>query len=443
MPRRSRARRGRAITLRDVANEYAFEMAASNVRFGAGVTREVGEDLRDLGLRRVLVVTDPVVAQLAPVQVVLQALADADIEAVVYDRVRVEPTDISFKDAIAFARDAHVDGYVAVGGGSVMDTAKAANLYVTHPPADFLDYVNAPIGRAIPVPGPVRPLIAIPTTAGTGSETTGVSIFDLTSMHAKTGIASRRLKPTLGLLDPENTRTMPPQVAASSGLDILSHAIESFTAIPYAARPRPDRPALRPAYQGSNPISDVWSLQALRMVARSLVRAVEDPGNDEARAEMILAASYAGVGFGNAGVHLPHGMSYPVSGHVRDYRAPGYAADHALVPHGMSVILNAPAVFRFTASANPERHLQAAEALGVDIAGVQAADAGRVLADRITWFMDRLRVPNGLRAVGYSTSDIPALVEGTLPQHRVTKLSPRPATPDDLAALFEDALVAY
>ena len=426
-----------------MSNEYAFEMAASNVRFGAGVTREVGEDLRDLGLRRVLVVTDPVVAQLAPVQVVLQALADADIEAVVYDRVRVEPTDVSFQDAIAFARDAYIDGYVAVGGGSVMDTAKAANLYVTHPPVDFLDYVNAPIGRAMPVPGPVRPLIAIPTTAGTGSETTGVSIFDLTSMHAKTGIASRRLKPTLGLLDPENTRTMPPQVAASSGLDILSHAIESFTAIPYAARPRPDRPALRPAYQGSNPISDVWSLQALRMVARSLVRAVEDPGNDEARAEMILAASYAGVGFGNAGVHLPHGMSYPVSGHVRDYRAPGYAADHALVPHGMSVILNAPAVFRFTASANPERHLLAAEARGVDIAGVQPSDAGPVLADRITWFMERLRVPNGLRAVGYSTSDIPALVEGTLPQHRVTKLSPRPATPDDLAALFEDALVAY
>ncbi|MFN7977525.1 MAG: hydroxyacid-oxoacid transhydrogenase [Vicinamibacterales bacterium] len=426
-----------------MANEYAFEMAASNVRFGAGVTREVGEDLRDLGVRRALVVTDPVVARLQPIHVTLQSLADAGIDAVVYDRVRVEPTDVSFKDAIAFARDAHVDGYVAVGGGSVMDTAKAANLYVTHPPADFLDYVNAPIGRAMPVPGPVKPLIAIPTTAGTGSETTGVSIFDLTSMHAKTGIASRRLKPTLGLLDPENTRTMPPQVAASSGLDILSHAIESFTAIPYAERPRPDRPALRPAYQGSNPISDVWSLQALRMVARSLVRAVEDPGNDEARAEMILAASYAGVGFGNAGVHLPHGMSYPVSGHVRDYRAPGYAADHALVPHGMSVILNAPAVFRFTAPANPERHLLAAEALGVDIAGVRAADAGTVLADRITWFMERLRVPNGLRAVGYSVSDIPALVEGTLPQHRVTKLSPRPATPDDLARLFEEALVAY
>ena len=430
-------------TLRRVNHEYAFEMAASNVRFGAGVTREVGQDLLDLGVRRALVVTDPVVTHLQPVATVLESLATAGVKAIVYDRVRVEPTDRSFQDAIAFARDEGVDGFVAVGGGSVIDTAKAANLYTSHPPADFLDYVNAPIGRALPVPGPVKPLIAVPTTAGTGSETTGVAIFDLTAMHAKTGIASRRLKPTLGLLDPENTRTMPPEVAASSGLDILSHAIESFTAIPYTARPRPERPALRPAYQGSNPISDVWSLQALRMVARSIVRAFDDPGNDEARAEMILAASYAGVGFGNAGVHLPHGMSYPVSGHVRDYRAPGYQADHPLVPHGVSVILNAPAVFRFTAAASPSRHLQAAEALGADVSRARAADAGAILADRITWFMQRLRVPNGLRAVGYTSSDIPTLVDGTLPQHRVTKLSPRPAAPEDLARLFEDALTAY
>jgi len=424
-------------------HEYAFEMVASTVRFGAGVTREVGQDLADLGVRRALVVTDPVIATLPPMQTVRKALDAAGIASVVYDRVRVEPTDVSFHEAIDFAGAHDFDGIVAVGGGSVIDTAKAVNLYTTYPPADFLDYVNAPIGRAQPVPGPLKPLIAIPTTAGTGSETTGVTIFDLTGMHAKTGIASRRLKPTLGLLDPDNTRTMPPAVAASSGLDILSHAIESFTALPYTSRPRPERPALRPAYQGANPTSDIWSLQALRMVARSLVRAVEDPDDDGARADMILAASYAGVGFGNAGVHLPHGMSYPVSGHVRDYRAPGYSVDHAIVPHGMSVILNAPAVFRFTASASPARHLQAAEALGVDVSTVREADAGRVLADRITWFMERLKVPNGLKAVGYSTADIPALVEGTLPQHRVTKLSPRPASPDDLAALFEAAMSAW
>ena len=418
-------------------------MAASAVRFGAGVTREVGADLAELGVTRALVITDPVLRRLAPVQTVIESLEASRIAYVLYDRVRIEPSEESFLDAIEFARQHPHEAIVAVGGGSSIDTAKAVNLYTTYPPVDFLDYVNPPIGKGMPVPGPLKPLIAIPTTAGTGSETTGVTIFDLTRMHAKTGIASRRLKPTLGLLDPDNTRTMPPEVAASTGLDILSHAIESFTALPYTGRPLPERPALRPAYQGSNPISDIWSLQALRMVAQFIVRAVEDPSDDEARANMLLAASYAGVGFGNAGVHLPHGMSYPVSGRVKNYMAPGYAADHPLVPHGFSVILNAPAVFRFTASSSPQRHLQAAEALGVDISTVKAPDAGRVLADRITWFMRQLKTPNGLAALGYTSSDIPALVEGTLPQHRVTKLSPRAAGTDELARLFEDAMVAW
>jgi len=423
--------------------DNAFEMAVSSIRFGKGVTREVGMDLAELGAKKVLVITDPVVRKLPPVKTVIESLEASKIKYDIYDRVRVEPTDESFLDAINFAKHGNYDAFVAVGGGSTIDTAKAVNLYVTYPPADFLDYVNPPIGKGLPVPGPVKPLFAIPTTAGTGSETTGVSIFDLTKMHAKTGIANRRLKPTLGILDPDNTLTMPPEVAASSGLDILSHAIESYTAMPFTGRPMPDSPKMRPAYQGSNPISDVWSMQALRMVAQYLVRAVADPTDEEARSQMILAASYAGVGFGNAGVHLPHGMSYPVSGHVKSYRAPGYSSDHPLVPHGVSVILNAPAVFRFTASANPERHLEAAAALGANVSGVKREDAGRVLADRITWFMRELKVPNGLKAVGYSSSDINTLVEGTLPQHRVTKLSPRPAQPEDLAKLFEDAMVAY
>lgn len=426
-----------------MSHDIAFEMAVASIRFGKGVTREVGLDLADMGAKQVLVITDPVIRTLPPMDTVLESLEASKIRYAVYDRVRVEPTDESFLDAINFAREGGYDAFVAIGGGSTIDTAKAVNLYTTYPPADFLDYVNPPIGKGLPVPGPLKPLIAIPTTAGTGSETTGVSIFDLTKLHAKTGIANRRLKPTLGMLDPDNTLTMPPEVAASSGLDILSHAIESFTAMPFTGRPLPDRPTLRPAYQGSNPISDVWSLQALRMVAQYLVRAVADPSDEHARSQMLLAASYAGVGFGNAGVHLPHGMSYPVSGHVKSYRAPGYVSDHPLVPHGMSVILNAPAVFRYTAPANPERHLEAAAALGANVSGVKKDDAGRVLADRITWFMRELKVPNGLRAIGYSSSDIPTLVEGTLPQHRVTKLSPRPAGPEDLARLFEEAMVAY
>ena len=425
-----------------MTHETAFEMAASSIRFGPGCTREVGMDLADLGARRVMVLTEPVLSRLPPVATTLASLSDQKIAFSLFDRVRIEPTDESFQEAIRFATADQFDPFVAVGGGSTMDTAKAVNLYSTYP-ADFLDYVNPPIGKGLPVPGPLKPLIAIPTTAGTGSETTGVAIFDLVRMHAKTGIAHRRLKPTLGIIDPDNTRTQPPQVAASTGLDVLSHALESYTAIPFRKRPHPERPILRPAYQGSNPISDVWALEALRLVPRYLPRAVTDPSDDEARSWMLLAASYAGVGFGNAGVHLPHGMSYPVSGMVRDYQPQGYPSDHPLVPHGISVILNAPAVFRFTAQACPDRHLRAAEILGADTSRASAGDARKILSDQIVGFMQRLNIPNGLRAVGYTREDIPALVRGTLPQHRVTKLSPRPAGREELSRIFEDALDAW
>ena len=426
-----------------MTHDTAFETATSAVRFGKGVTREVGMDLVDLGAHRVLVVTDPNLARLPPVATVLQSLDDNRVAFVLYDRVSIEPTDRSFREAIDAGTREPFDAIVAVGGGSTIDTAKAINLYVTYPPQDFRDYVNPPVGKGLPVPGPLKPLFAIPTTSGTGSETTGVCIFDDTRLRVKTGISSRRLKPTLGFLDPDNTRTSPPQVTASSGLDVLCHAVESYTTLAFTDRLRPDRPGQRPAYQGSNPISDMWSLEALKIVAQSFVRAVDDPSDDDARAQMLLAASYAGMGFGTAGVHLPHAMSYPVSGNVKTYRAPGYAIDHPLLPHGLSVILNAPAAFRFTAVASPARHLEAAAALGADVSRHAAADAGTVLADRIIWFMRRLGVPNGLREVGYTSSDIPALVEGTLLQQRLTKLSPRPAGPDDLAHMFEAAMVAW
>jgi hydroxyacid-oxoacid transhydrogenase len=387
----------------------------------------------------VLVVTDPRLAVSEVVATACEALRREGIDAVVYDRVRVEPTDRSFLDAAAFASEGQFDGYVAVGGGSVMDTAKAANLYATYP-APLLAYVNPPIGEGKPVPGPLRPLIAVPTTAGTGSETTGVAIFDFAELHTKTGIAHRALRPAMGIIDPDNTRTLPPMVAACSALDVLSHAVESFTALPYHERPAPEQPGLRPAYQGANPISDIWSSQAMQVMARNITRVVDDPSDDEARGEMLLAAAYAGIGFGNAGVHLPHGMSYPVSGMVRDYVPPGYPDDHPIVPHGMSVILNAPAVFRWTAQANPERHIEAARLLGAQTRGAAPEDAGELLAGTIEAIMRRVGMPNGLSAIGFGPDDVDALVAGTLPQHRVTKLSPRPAAEDELRMLFLGAM---
>ena len=422
-----------------MTNDLIFQMSAANIRFGPGATAEVGMDLKDMAVRRTLVVIDPRLRALAAGETVLASLRSNGIDFDVFDEVEVEPTDAGFQAASQCAVEGRFDSFVAVGGGSTIDTAKAANLYSTYP-ADFFHYVNAPIGSGEPVPGPLKPLIAIPTTAGTGSETTGVAIFDYVERKAKTGIAHRYLKPTLGIIDADNTRTLPPAVAASTGLDVLSHALESWTAMPYTDRPKPPGPLHRPAYQGSNPISDLWALHALELMAEFLPRAVADTTDDEARGQMLLAAAIAGIGFGNAGVHLPHGMSYPVAGMVREYQPPGYDVDHPLVPHGISVILNTPAVVRFTGSACPERHLRAAQALGADVVDVAPANAGAVLADCVIEFMKLMEVPNGLQAVGYTQGDISALVAGTLPQHRVTKLSPRPAGEEELTDLFRDSM---
>ena len=425
-----------------MAAETVFTMDTSGIKYGPGVTREVGYEMRRLGAKRVMVVTDQNLGASEPVAVTLASLRLAGINAVLFDQARVEPTDHSFKQAIAFAEDGEFDGYVGVGGGSSMDTAKVANLYTTYPD-DFLAYVNAPIGAGRPVPGPLKPLVAIPTTAGTGSETTGVAIFDLVEMHAKTGIAHRSMRPAMGLVDPNNTRTLPRMAVACTGFDIICHALEALTAIPYSAREAPQDLAMRPAYQGANPISDIWAARAIEMASQNIVRAVEDPSDDEARGEMILAASFAGIGFGNAGVHLVHGMSYPVSGMVRDYIPEGYAPDHPIIPHGMAVTLNGPAVFRFTAVVDPERHLYAARMLGADISDADPAEAGEILASTLSDLMRVTGIPNGLSAVGFGPQDVPQLVAGTLPQHRVTKLCPRPFDEQDVARLFLDAMVCW
>ena len=419
--------------------ETAFAMDAASIKFGFGVTAELGFEMKRLRVKRAMVLTDQSLLETTAVKTSLESLRDDDIEYVVYADVSVEPTDASFADAIRFAEQGEFDGFVAVGGGSVMDTAKAANLYDSYP-ADFLEYVNAPIGEGTPVPGALKPLIAVPTTAGTGSETSGVAIFDMKEIHAKTGIANRALKPHMGLVDPENTRSMPRNVAAFSGFDVLCHGLESYTALPYTKREAAIDPAHRPAYQGSNPMSDVWAAKAIEIVSANIRRAVNDPEDDEARANMCLAATAAGVGFGTAGVHLPHGMSYPVAGNARDFQPAGYPKEHPIIPHGLSVILNAPAVFRYTAVANPGRHIEAARLMGADVEGVDDEDAGEILADQIVRLLQELKMPNGLSGVGYGDSDIEAFVAGTLPQHRVTKLAPRPTGAAELRMLFEDSM---
>ncbi len=419
--------------------ETTFTVEAPRIKFGAGALAELGQDARALGMSRVALYTDPRVAKLEPVTIATQSLKRAGVDVALYDQVEIEPTDRSFKAGAAFAMQGAFDGFVSVGGGSVMDTCKASNLYSSHPTDDFAAYVNAPIGQARPLPGPLRPHIACPTTFGTGSECTGLAIFDFLEMEAKTAIGYAQIRPTLGIVDPRSIRTLPTGVIAANGFDVFSHAVESLTARPYTSRPAPERPDLRPIAQGANPYSDMGCLEAIRLIGANLIQAVAGEADMEILQAMSFAGLLAGIGFGSAGCTLPHGMSYAVSGLVRDFTAAGWPPDHPLVPHGISVIVNAPSVFRFTGPACPERHLQAAEALGAQTADVNR-DAGHILADRVIDMMRATGMPNGISALGYGAADIPALTDKAWPQKRVIDNAPLHISKDQLAELFKGAL---
>ncbi len=419
--------------------ENAFAVDISSITFGHGVLKETGEHAKSLGMSRVALFTDKRLSSLPYVAEVRAALGAAGIDVVIYDEVKVEPTDQSFIAAAKFAAEGKFDGYVSVGGGSVIDTCKAANLYATYP-ADFLDYVNAPIGAGKPVPGALKPHIACPTTCGTGSECTGITIFDLLAMQVKTGIASKRLKPSMALIDPATTYTLPKNVVAASGFDVLSHALESYTARPYTRRAAPGKPSLRPMSQGANPWSDVGCEAALKRLGLYLERAVNDASDHEARDEMMYAATLAGIAFGNSGVHVPHGMAYSVAGLVRDFRPEGYPQDEAMVPHGMSVIVNAPSVFRFTASACPERHIHGAACLGAEIKGASSEDAAEIVAGQLIKMMKATGIPNGVSGVGYFDADVAALTKGAWAQQRLLTNAPRDISQSDLSQLYRGAM---
>jgi hydroxyacid-oxoacid transhydrogenase len=421
------------MTAADPGLESAYTWAAPPIVFGAGALDETGAHVAALGVRRVALVTDAGIVRTGLAARVEESLRAAGVDVVAFDRVHVEPTDDSMRLAAAWARQASVDGFVAIGGGSSMDTAKAMNLLSTND-GDLEDYLNRPIGRALAPARPLKPLVALPTTAGTGAECTPTAVVDVRSLHVKTAIAHAALRPRLAIIDPLTTLTLSADVTAASGMDVLCHSLESWTARPYDARPRAAAPAARPPYNGANPISDLWSREALALLGRWFRRVMEQPGDIEARTGMMQAATYAGIGFGNAGVHLPHACAYPIAGLVRSYRPAGYPQAEPLVPHGMAVVVTAPAAFRFTYPAGPARHEEAARLLGASGEGVE------VLPEAIARLSRDVGIPNGLAAFGFTEADVDDLTAGALKQERLLSISPRTAGESELAAIFRDSM---
>jgi alcohol dehydrogenase class IV len=412
-------------------NETVFTYGAPGLKFGPGASEELGHDVSALGARRVLVLTDRGVAATGSPDRIAGILRAAGLEVVLYDGVHVEPTDASLEEAIAFARDAGpFDAFVAVGGGSSIDTAKAVNLLSTNP-GELMDYINVPVGKGRAPAEPLRPLVAVPTTTGTGSESTTICVLDVLALKVKTGISHPRLRPVMAVVDPLLTFTQPAGVTAACGMDILCHALESYTARSYDAMPK-KRPEQRVPYCGANPIADMFSERAMALLAGSFRRAVQDGDDSEARSQMALAATFAGMGFGNAGVHIPHANAYPIAGRVRDFHPGGYPDDESMVPHGMAVALTAPEAFRFTFDAAPARHLAAASVLSSS----EGLDGPEALPGVLVDLMRDIGLPNGIEAVGYGEADIDDLVEGALKQQRLLATAPKSVGAEDLADIF-------
>jgi len=418
------------------APESVFTYGAPALKFGEGASDELGYDLAQLGVRRALVVTDPGVAATGAPERIAAGMRSFGVDTVVFDGVHIEPTDASMQHAIDWARASGPwDAFVAVGGGSSIDTAKAVDLLLTNP-GELLDYVNAPVGGGAAPVNPLLPLIAVPTTTGTGAESTTICVLDVLAQRVKSGISHPRLRPTLAVVDPALTATQPAGVTASAGMDILCHALESYTARPYtgAARKQPEQ---RVPYCGANPISDMWSERALSLLAEHFRRSVADGDDATARHGMALAATFAGLGFGNAGVHIPHANAYPIAGRVRAFRPAGYPAGEPLVPHGMAVSLTAPEAFRFTFEAAPQRHVRAARLLDPQRAEEDGPD---LLPDVLTALMRDIGIPDGVAAVGFGDADVDDLVEGALKQQRLLAIAPREVKADDLGGIFRRSM---
>ncbi len=419
--------------------DSVFQLTPPNIKFGREAIYELGFEAKALGMSKVALLTDERILNLPPFTAALTSLERENIEVTIYADVEVEPTDRSFKAAAKFAQNGNFDGYISVGGGSVMDTTKAANLYASYP-ADLLEYVNAPIGLATPIPGPLKPHIACPTTFGTASECTSLAIFDLLDQQLKTGIANIHLRPNLGIVDPNSLRTLSSEVVAANGFDVFSHAVESFTCKPFTQREAPVDPSKRPIYQGANPYSDISCIEAIKLIGTNLVSAVNNRDDDNLNDALAFSGILAGIGFGNAGCHLPHAMSYAIAGLVQNYEPAGWPANHPMVPHGTSVIVNAPAVFRFTGPACADRHLKAAIAMGAEVGDYNAQKPGDILAERVINMMKDTNMPSGISKLGYNLDDIDALTERTWAQQRLLVNSPRITEKSDIQNLFKDAM---
>ena len=401
---------------------WEFNMA-DRVKFGTGAAEELGAEAAMVGAETVLIVTDEGVTGAGIVDYLAGQFESEDV--VVYDGVEPDPDITLFEDAIEYAASIEPDLVVGVGGGSCIDVAKTTSVVVEHG-GEVRDYVAPPTGAGEPIPGHGVPTVAIPTTAGTGSETSPVSVISLPDQRLKVGISSRFQYPDVAVVDPALTVSLPPGPTAASGMDALCHAIEAYTTRRYDAKSRPERATERPDYGGRTRVTDAFALTAIDLVADNLRRAVNNGDDLEARENMALASFLAGVAFTNAGLGATHALALSVAGEYD-------------TGHGVTIATLLPAVMRFNAGVAADRYADVASQFGIEGAGVRSAEVAEAVIDAVEELADDVGVPDGLGALGVEPDELDALADRTMKLERLLVGNPRRVTADDAVRMLDDA----
>jgi alcohol dehydrogenase class IV len=393
--------------------------SAGQLVFGRHATEQLGEVTVGLGVRRLLLVTDHRLVEAGAVDAVLGPLREAGVTCELFTGGEPEPSLKATYAAIAAGRDFRPDGVLGLGGGSNMDLAKITAVVLTHGGTPLM---YAGDGK---VPGPVIPLVCLPTTAGTGSEVSAAAVLTDTENQIKVGVLSNHLRPRAAVIDPLLTVSCPAQVSADSGIDALTHAIEAYTAVDNASFPLP--PGQRSVYQGKHPFGDILAEKAIALIGTHLRKAVTNGQDLAAREGMALAATLAGLAFSNVGVAVVHALEYPVGG-----------ATHCSHGRGNGLLL--PYVMRYNLPARTREFATIARLLGEDTSGLSEQQA----AERAVTAVERLRadvgIPARLRELGVKEEQLRGFAEKAFAIKRILRVNPRPVTAEALEGILREAL---
>ena len=392
--------------------------SATQLTYGPGSIGQLGQLATERGIRRAFIVSDKQLAAAGIIEKALEPLRAAQIEVHVFDGGQAEPELSIALDATSAARDFAPDAILGLGGGSNMDLAKVTAVLTTHggKPQQYFGFDN--------VPGPVLPLICVPTTAGTGSEVSHAAVVTDTESNIKVSTLSRHLRPTLALVDPVLTYSCPQQVAADSGIDALTHAIEGYTATDYRELNVPAGEAA--AYDGSHPLGDILAEKAISLIGEKLVAAVQDPENHAARDAMALAATLAGLAFSNCGVALVHALEYPIG-----------AAVHCSHGAGNGMLL--PYVMRYNLPQREAKFAKIATLLGLDTRGMSQAEAAAAAIEGVVQLRTDIGIPNRIRDFGECEDQLATFAAKAFAIKRLMDVNPRRPTEADLLALLQEA----